>query len=116
MGQKRPCKRWTRLVEARNARELTQSQVAEAIHDNQSHYCDYEAGKRIPRVDKLQRIAVALDVSADFLLDLEGPVQGAVDGIPLSTAEAALVRAYRRSREEAQAAFDGLVAATRKGA
>lgn len=106
-------KRWTRLVEARAMRGLTQRQVADLVGIGQSHYCDYEAGKQMPRVDKVRGLAKALDVPSDFLFDLDLPKDSGVDGIPLSDAEVELVRAYRRSSRAGQKEFDAMAAKTR---
>lgn len=105
-------KRWTRLVEARAMRGLTQRQVAALVGIGQSHYCDYEAGKQMPKVDKVKSLAKALDVPSDFLFDIDLPKDSRVDGIPLSDAEVELVRAYRRSTRAGHKEFDAMVAKT----
>ena len=59
-------------VNLRNYREaagLTQQQVAERIGITKSTYCNYESGKREPDVAKIKKIAKALGVSADALLE-----------------------------------------------
>ena len=105
-------KRWTRLVEARAMRGLTQRQVAALVGIGQSHYCDYDAGKQMPKVDKVKSLAKALDVPSDFLFDIDLPKDSGVDGIPLSDAEVELVRAYRRSTRAGHKEFDAMVAKT----
>ena len=78
----------------------------------QSHYCDYDAGKQMPKVDKVKSLAKALDVPSDFLFDIDLPKDSGVDGIPLSDAEVELVRAYRRSTRAGHKEFDAMVAKT----
>lgn len=59
-------------VNLRNYREaagLTQLQVAERLGITKSTYCNYESGKREPDVAKIKRIAKALGISADALLE-----------------------------------------------
>ena len=104
-------KRWTRLVEARTMRGLTQRQVAALIGVEQGNFCEYEAGRRTPNADKVRKLAVALKVPTYFLFGLEWAGEVGVDGIPLSDAEVALVRAYRGSGRAARGAFDRLAAA-----
>ena len=59
-------------VNLRNYREaagLTQMQVAERLGITKSTYCNYESGKREPDVAKIKKIAKALGISADALLE-----------------------------------------------
>ena len=59
-------------VNLRNYREaagLTQLQVAERLGITKSTYCNYESGKREPDVAKIKKIAKALGISADALLE-----------------------------------------------
>ena len=59
-------------VNLRNYREaagLTQQQVAERLGITKSTYCNYESGKREPDVAKIKKIAKALGISADALLE-----------------------------------------------
>ena len=59
-------------VNLRNYREaagLTQIQVAEKLGITKSTYCNYESGKREPDVAKIKKIAKALGISADELLE-----------------------------------------------
>ena len=109
MGQKRPCKRWTRLVEARRMRGLTQRDMAKLTGVQQSHYCDYEAGKLTPGTEKVKSFAVALGVSMDWLLGVDPPEDVVVDGIPLSEEEEALIRVYRSSEQGGREEIERLV-------
>ena len=59
-------------VNLRNYREaagLTQLQVAERLGITKSTYCNYESGKREPDVAKIKKIAKAIGISADALLE-----------------------------------------------
>lgn len=57
------------IKEARNLKNLTQQQLSEMIHEHRVNIAKYEAGTGIPSVAVLVRIADALDVSLDWLLD-----------------------------------------------
>ena len=58
-----------KLREARKAAGMTQKQVAQAIGVTESAYCGYETGKRTPDAMKIRRIAAAIGISGDFLLE-----------------------------------------------
>jgi transcriptional regulator with XRE-family HTH domain len=58
----------TNLREVRDARGLTQEQVAEAAGTSQSHYSKIELGLVSPTIRTVQRIANALDVDPIELL------------------------------------------------
>ena len=57
-----------RLREAREKKDLTQSQLAEISGLQSSAISHFEAGRRSPSFDNLKRIADALGVSIDYLL------------------------------------------------
>ena len=57
------------IKEARNLRNLTQQQLSEITHEHRVNIAKYEAGTGVPSVAVLVRIADALDVSLDWLLD-----------------------------------------------
>lgn len=46
----------------------SQAQLAEKISMSQPNICEFEAGKRKPSVDTLQRLADALGTTADVIL------------------------------------------------
>lgn len=48
----------------------TQSEIAERIGTIQQHYYKYESGRNIPSAEIIVKIAVAFNVSADYLLGL----------------------------------------------
>lgn len=52
----------------RKKKGLSQGELAAAIDMNPSHISRLETGKYQPSVDALQRLAIALDVTPDFLL------------------------------------------------
>ena len=58
----------TRLVALRKSRNMTQSQMADAVDIHVSQIKRYEAGETQPSLEVLRRIALALHVSADVLL------------------------------------------------
>ena len=66
-----------RLKTARMERNLTQARLGEISGIHEKAIAKYEAGNVIPTVEKLQKLASALNVSGDYFL-LEGvPLEGA---------------------------------------
>ena len=51
-----------RIREIRKARGLTQEQLAEKVDIEQKHVSRIEVGKNYPTIDRLEKMAVALDV------------------------------------------------------
>lgn len=49
---------------------FSQAQLANEIGMKQPNICEFEAGKRKPSIETLERLAKALDTSADILLKL----------------------------------------------
>ena len=60
-----------RLRQLRKDRKLTQQQLAELIGVKNSVISFYEVGERIPSPDILRKLALALHVTADYLLGIE---------------------------------------------
>ena len=58
------------LKSSREAKGLTQKQMAELLNMTERAYQSYELKEREPRLEKLARIAVLLEVSVDYLLGL----------------------------------------------
>lgn len=58
-----------RLRAAREAKGLTQQQVADHMGISKSTYCGYETGKRQPDVLKIKQLSKFLGVSGDVLLE-----------------------------------------------
>ena len=56
------------VVEQRNARNLSQRELAELCGTTQSAIARFEAGTRPPRLDTLLRMAAALDCTLDVTL------------------------------------------------
>lgn len=61
------------LAKFRNRLNLTRKEVADKIGVTLPAYTNYEAGNRSPHVDQLPKIAAALQVSVDQLLDYNVP-------------------------------------------
>lgn len=61
----------TKLKELRQARSLTQKQMAELIDVSIRTYRNYEAGKTIPRIATIRKIVIALETTADELLEIK---------------------------------------------
>lgn len=62
-----------RLAQAREARGLTQDQVAALVGVGQSTVADWEVDKTTPRRKNLERVVAALECSPRFILLGEGP-------------------------------------------
>lgn len=60
-----------RLREQRRLKSKTQSEMAEKLKISRTAYGEYELGNHLPTVDKLVSLALALDVSIDYLVGLE---------------------------------------------
>lgn len=60
-----------RIKEVRQERGLSQEELAQIINSTKSAISRYESGKRQPRLDQLQRIANALNVTVGFLQGYE---------------------------------------------
>lgn len=60
-----------RIKTARQARGLTQKELAKLCYSSQPAVAEWEAGRRIPKTDTLQRIADALRVKVSELLGEE---------------------------------------------
>lgn len=82
-----------RMATARKGRGLTQTQLAGLIQGKQAQIKDYETGQRIPQADTLAKLSKALQVSADYLLDLSDKPGGQIEG--LSDTEKALLEVIR---------------------
>lgn len=68
-----------RLIELRNERNLSQTQVAASLGISRQAYGHYETGKREPDNDTLIKLASLFDVTTDYLLGLDSNLS------PLST-------------------------------
>lgn len=85
-----------RLRTIRRVKDLTQTDLAKAAGATQRMISSYERGKDLPRADVLASICAALDVTADFLLELTN-----VADAPLSSDEWAMVKSSRRGNRNA---------------
>ena len=57
-----------RMKEARRRKGLFQREASESLGFDQRHWTRYERGVVLPKVERLIDIAVALDVTVDWLL------------------------------------------------
>lgn len=62
-----------RLREARIAQGFTQKRLAQLLDVREKDVSRWESGEHAPSTPRLARLAVALGVSADWLLGIEGP-------------------------------------------
>lgn len=60
-----------RIRNARKAKHWTQAELAERCSMSTAFCGHIERGTRVPSLDTLARLCIALDVSADMILDLE---------------------------------------------
>lgn len=70
-----------RLRKIRQERKITQTEIATKIGISANALNNYENGKRVPSADTLQKIAICLNVSADYLLGLSDDTEA---GTPVS--------------------------------
>lgn len=59
-----------RLIYARQRRDLTADQLAKLAGMGPTEISHYECDRRTPGADNIRKLAKALDISADYLLDL----------------------------------------------
>ena len=60
----------SKLKELRLSRNLTQEQLAELIDVSIRTYRNYESGKTMPRIATIKKIVIALETTADELLEI----------------------------------------------
>ncbi len=60
-----------KLRETRKLKILTQSQLASLLNISVTTYGDYERGRTEPDLECLRKMAKILDVSVDYLLEVE---------------------------------------------
>jgi transcriptional regulator with XRE-family HTH domain len=87
--------RGERLRAAREARGLTQDELAVRLGFGQSQMNKYENGKSDPTPEVLVRLATALEVSVDWLLGLVDAPDGHLTPAALSPQEQRLIAAWR---------------------
>jgi len=73
-----------RLRKAREAKGLTQKELANLLFLGESTISFYEADKREPKLEILEKLANALDVSVDWLLGRTNDPPIPVDAIPVT--------------------------------
>lgn len=86
-----------RLRQARKNAGKTQKEVAEHLGITESTYCGYETGKREPDALKLRGIASFLNVSGDFLLEIDDADDSCSREVSLLSHDECLVLAAYRS-------------------
>lgn len=60
----------TKLKELRLSRNLTEQQLANQIGISIKTYINYESGIAVPRIDIFKKIVIALETTADELLEI----------------------------------------------
>lgn len=85
-----------RIKKSRDLAGFTQEQLAESIGVTRSSIAQYESGEKEPTVQHLADLAIALGVSADYLLGMEDTMTTAVKMSP--EAQAALERFIKAIR------------------
>lgn len=61
----------SKLKELRQARNLTQEQLAELIEVHPKTYRNYESGKTMPRISVIRKLVLALGITCDELLGIK---------------------------------------------
>lgn len=61
------CKKNTRLIRLRKARNLTQKEVAMQIGKQQNTVAAYENGKRFPSITTMKKLASLFGVTVDYI-------------------------------------------------
>lgn len=76
--------KWSRLIELREDRKLSQTEVAKAIGMSRSGFSMYELGQREPDLEMVGKLADYFGVTTDFLLGrTDSPSAGGTgDAIP----------------------------------
>lgn len=60
-----------RIKKIRKAKGITQKELAEKLGTSHQNLSQYESGKRSPKIETIQKIADALDVSVDRFMPME---------------------------------------------
>lgn len=89
-----------RLKTARERRGLTQDELAERAQTTQLSISRYENSKSTPAPDILAALALALEVSADWLLGLTDSPDGHLQAAELTPDEWQALAAFRRANLE----------------
>lgn len=88
-----------RLIAARKARKVTQSELAEAIGVGQATVSAWEAGKKSPRLDEIERMAGFFNEPVTYFCDHESKAERIVIKDHLSYHEAVIERLKDRLAE-----------------
>lgn len=92
----------SRIAQARKDADLTQVQLADRLGIEQPQLASYEVGRRRVPVSLLPRLARALSVTIEALVDVEAPPVPAKRG-PVSRLQQQLERIQRLPRAEQRA-------------
>jgi transcriptional regulator with XRE-family HTH domain len=74
-----------RLVFARKQIGMTQEKLAKSTGIQIAQICKFETGKRSPDISNFRKIAIALRVSADYLLEIDIKELWGMNGMSIST-------------------------------
>jgi transcriptional regulator with XRE-family HTH domain len=85
-----------RLKQAREAAGHSQTSLAELMNVQPKQLWRWETGKYIPEAESIIQLAKALNVSADYLLELEDDPRRAARESELSERELEIIMALRR--------------------
>ena len=92
-----------RLKEARQRKGLLQHELAELVHVSRQAYSLYERGLRRPNWETMIAMAIALDVSTDYLLGL---CDEPAPRIALDPREQEIIRTYQKLDERGKDMID----------
>lgn len=96
MADRKRIFRGDRLKTIREARGLTQDELSERVGFGQSQMTKYENGKSEPSPEVIARLAVELEVTADWLLGLVDDPGKHLEEKDVSPVEWKLLAAFRR--------------------
>lgn len=65
-----------RLKQKRKEKRLSQDQLAKKMHTSQQFICNYEAGRRNPKIDTIYQFCIALDCDFFDLLPASDILEG----------------------------------------
>lgn len=101
--------RYDRLRDEREARQMSQDDLADRLGFGASQLNRYENGKQDPSAEMLTRMAAELEVTTDYLLGISTEKHAAIRGDDLTPVERALIEGFRASNLEGRVrdALDG---------
>lgn len=98
-----------RLRQARINAGLTQNEVAARLGVTESTYCGYETGKRQPDAIKIASLAKIMNVTGDYLLEIEEKAHVQTVTREITPDEAVLLDAFQNMNSEGRVVIMNLI-------